>query len=66
MTGTNDYIVISYRVNTPGEYEYYYPVNTLEEIHEAKLAMHDAGINELPVYRGAGCDSIKTSLVIVL
>jgi hypothetical protein len=44
MTGTNDYIVISYRVNTPGEYGATLPVNTLEEIHEAKLAMHDAGI----------------------
>lgn len=66
MTGTNDYIVISYKVNAPDEYEINYPVNTLEEIHEAELAMADAGINEAPVYRGDGCDSIKTSLVIVL
>jgi hypothetical protein len=61
-----DYIVIRYRAGGPDEYEISYPVNTLDEIHEAKLAMADAGVNELPVYRGAGCDSILTSLVIVL
>ena len=62
----SDYIVIRYRAEGPDEYEISYPVNTLDEIHEAKLAMADAGINEAPVYRGAGCDSILTSLVIVL
>ena len=62
----SDYIVIRYRAEGPDEYEINYPVNTLDEIHEAKLAMADEGISEAPVYRGAGCDSIKTSLVIVL
>jgi hypothetical protein len=60
----SDYIFIDHNEGTVNEYREFYPVDTDEEIDQARAAMRAAGIEEAPIYRGVE-DSVKTSLVLV-
>lgn len=60
----SDFIEIE-TVTTTGAYVTAYPVNTPEEIEEARAALRAAGRTEAPVWSEDGEESVKTWRVLV-